>query len=424
MKNKLRITNIFLGLFILTWQVAAAQPEKPKPSIPPAPSPDAVSPEQARADAAWKKVGTITDAPEPVNGARTYSEATKKFGDGSREGFLKSPDFWKWWSLRRLQFREEGLKFWHDFPNDKRRYVWLFQTIWTPPFYWKDPEQAARSAFPTKAAVDEAALKAWDDMYLPMRAEFIASPLVAADLRVYLLWSELMQDGFNIDRLGLTPYARAVYVRQLNARLQDLDREPALPDHFVSQAANMILQTINRDAATEASFIEVLKLSKRTDVQLFANGREQVAKLRSNPFELAAATMTGEKIDVAKLRGKFVLVDIWSNNCGGCIAAMPHLEATYEKYRKQGFEVVGVWITTDETMEKPEAQKILAKQGVTYPNVVLTGPTYTEFIKKYSIISVPVTFLLDKNGHLITNNVSGSTVDEQVRRLVGPQETK
>jgi len=51
----------------------------------------------------------------------------------------------------------------------------------------------------------------------------------------------------------------------------------------------------------------------------------------------------GEKpLSLARLRGKVVLVDIWTYSCINCLRTLPHLKGWYERYRGSGFEIVGV----------------------------------------------------------------------------------
>ena len=57
---------------------------------------------------------------------------------------------------------------------------------------------------------------------------------------------------------------------------------------------------------------------------------------------------TGEEIDLAAMSDKVVLVDFWATWCGPCVAEMPHVISTYEKYKDAGFAVVGISLDSDQ----------------------------------------------------------------------------
>ena len=50
----------------------------------------------------------------------------------------------------------------------------------------------------------------------------------------------------------------------------------------------------------------------------------------------------GEKITSASLRGKVVMVNFWATSCTTCVAEMPDMVDTYNKYKGQGLEFVAV----------------------------------------------------------------------------------
>jgi len=60
------------------------------------------------------------------------------------------------------------------------------------------------------------------------------------------------------------------------------------------------------------------------------------------PVDIRFTALDGREVDLAKLKGKVVLVEFWSTSCGPCIAGMPDVKATYEKLHERGFEVVGI----------------------------------------------------------------------------------
>jgi cytochrome c biogenesis protein CcdA/thiol-disulfide isomerase/thioredoxin len=53
-------------------------------------------------------------------------------------------------------------------------------------------------------------------------------------------------------------------------------------------------------------------------------------------------TPNGAAIDLASLRGKVVLIDFWAYSCINCQRAIPHVVDWYNRYRDDGFVVIGV----------------------------------------------------------------------------------
>ena len=58
-------------------------------------------------------------------------------------------------------------------------------------------------------------------------------------------------------------------------------------------------------------------------------------------------TLKGERISLADLRGKPVLVTFWATTCPGCLREMPHLVELYQQWHPKGLEVIGVAMAYD-----------------------------------------------------------------------------
>lgn len=57
--------------------------------------------------------------------------------------------------------------------------------------------------------------------------------------------------------------------------------------------------------------------------------------------------LNGDSHTMADMRGKVVLVNFWATSCISCVAEMPELVATHQKFRDRGFETVAVAMSYD-----------------------------------------------------------------------------
>jgi cytochrome c biogenesis protein CcmG, thiol:disulfide interchange protein DsbE len=106
---------------------------------------------------------------------------------------------------------------------------------------------------------------------------------------------------------------------------------------------------------------------------------------------LVLTTLDGRSIDLARLKGKVVLVNYWATWCAPCRKEMPKLDAFYRHYRDRGLEIVGISIDFDRDFEK--ARRIA--QTVNYPIALAKAITDDGFgIPK----GVPITWIVDGDG--------------------------
>jgi cytochrome c biogenesis protein CcmG, thiol:disulfide interchange protein DsbE len=110
---------------------------------------------------------------------------------------------------------------------------------------------------------------------------------------------------------------------------------------------------------------------------------------RAPPLVLTA--LNGETIDLAKLRGKVVLVNYWATWCAPCRKEMPTFDAFYRRYRAQGLEIVGISIDFERDMKKVHK----AAGALSYPVAVLAGITEDGFGRQEG---VPITYVIDTEG--------------------------
>lgn len=113
--------------------------------------------------------------------------------------------------------------------------------------------------------------------------------------------------------------------------------------------------------------------------------------------QAAFMTLRGETIGPADLRGKVVLVNFWATDCPTCVREMPHITATYGKYRDRGFEVIAVAMKHD-----PPNYVLNFTEKNRLPFKVALDPM-GELAKAYGDVKLtPTTFLVDKRGAIVS----------------------
>lgn len=105
---------------------------------------------------------------------------------------------------------------------------------------------------------------------------------------------------------------------------------------------------------------------------------------------------TPKPLSIKDLRGRVVLVDFWTYTCINCIRTLPYVTSWYDKYKDDGFVVVGVH--TPEFAFEKDTQNVLnaiTQYGIHYP--VAQDNDYATW-NNYSNQYWPAEYLIDAQG--------------------------
>ncbi|HTU33415.1 MAG TPA: TlpA disulfide reductase family protein [Candidatus Acidoferrum sp.] len=127
--------------------------------------------------------------------------------------------------------------------------------------------------------------------------------------------------------------------------------------------------------------------------------------------ELVVTELNGQTFDLAKLRGKVVLVNYWATWCAPCRKDMPLLNAFYRSHSGQNLEMIGISVDRDQDLGK--VRKMMAT--LAYPVATLKGVTVDGFGQP---TGVPITWIIDTNG--IVHDMMIDVRDELLKSLVMP----
>ncbi|PWU16216.1 MAG: hypothetical protein C5B50_13960 [Verrucomicrobia bacterium] len=136
--------------------------------------------------------------------------------------------------------------------------------------------------------------------------------------------------------------------------------------------------------------------------------------LRSHPLEMRFVALDGQELDLAKLRGKVILIDFWATWCGPCVAEIPTVKAAYDKFHNRGFDVVG--ISLDQDREK--LLQFVKARGLPWPQYFDGKRWQNKYAQTYGLSSIPVMWLVSREG-VVADWDARNDLAAKVEKLLG-----
>lgn len=117
--------------------------------------------------------------------------------------------------------------------------------------------------------------------------------------------------------------------------------------------------------------------------------------------------LDGSSKQTSDLKGRVTLVNFWATSCTTCVAEMPQMVQTYEKFKDKGFGTVAVAMAYD-----PPSYVVNFAQTRKLPFDVAIDNTGAVARSWGEVTLTPTSYLVNKRGDIVKRYVGQPDFDE------------
>jgi thiol-disulfide isomerase/thioredoxin len=122
--------------------------------------------------------------------------------------------------------------------------------------------------------------------------------------------------------------------------------------------------------------------------------------------------LDGSQKTTNDLKGRVTLVNFWATSCVTCVAEMPKVIATYDKYHPKGFDTIAVAMSYD-----PPSYVVNYAESRKLPFAVAIDNTGSVAKAWGEVKLTPTTFVVNKRGEIVKRYI-GEPDFAELHRLI------
>ena len=130
------------------------------------------------------------------------------------------------------------------------------------------------------------------------------------------------------------------------------------------------------------------------------------------PFTLQDTT--GREYRLSDYRGQYVLLEFSASWCGWCKLEIPYLKKVYELTRGKKLAMFTVNLDKERKLWVEE----VVKENLPWPVISDLQAFDGELTRQYNVSGIPVIFLIDPEGKIVTNKLRGEQMIEYISRQI------
>ena len=190
---------------------------------------------------------------------------------------------------------------------------------------------------------------------------------------------------------------------------------PASPDSSEAMMQLAIAQEFaGQETEAKKWYARIVKELPNADAAVKAAGAITRLDSVGKKISLNGKSPSGSQVDLAKYRGKVVLVQYWATWCEPCKADMATLKELVAKYGRSGFNVIGV--NLDRSQQA--MAEYIKENRLPWVQIHETGGLDSRPANELGILTLPTMILIGPDGKVVNRNIHVAEIDRELRQLI------
>lgn len=234
-----------------------------------------------------------------------------------------------------------------------------------------------------------------------------------------LMWTPVIHNKLQKFMNELTPQAPDSIIASADLIVQKALNYPEYFKYFSNWITINFEPTKTKVMDAEAVYVHMIQNYFTNDLAFWSDSVE-VFGLQTRAYEMAASLIgkkgpdviandiDGKQHSIYGMKSDYILVYMFNPDCEHCAVETPKLVENFAKWKKEGIEVFGVAVDTDE----PKLRDYIKKNNI--PFSITHDPSNRSIYAKYFVNVTPELYVLNKDRMIIGKNLKV----EQVQTII------